>query len=308
MANIVYKSLSSLTPIELKYQYYRKEDLQSNFSLYKDGLSLYNIEGLNNFQDVAINKNSIFILTSAINLNSVFTPTKKINLGRLPGTFLLQPRNSTIYFTKYNPTTNSFTKTLTSSSTFYVQPVHNSNEIELFVENKYVQVQAEYPYKVILSEKTVSPNEIFRQRFEIVFVDNLITIKTKTDSGYRYLAFNSDNILRATGVILNETVINDYVFNCLTITPDFLDRGFIPTNNWVTYYFDVEEEGENKTVKINKNFYPVPTNLLFSLSLELAAEKGSAVINIADLKTSLTPAGGPAPINNAYEKIVITTN
>jgi hypothetical protein len=308
MTSIVYRSLSSLAPIELKYQYYRNEELQGDINTFRDGFSFYEIEGLKNFQDIAINKNSIFILTSAVNLNTIFTTGKKVTLGKHPGTFLLQPRNSTIYFIKYNQETNSFVKGLTSSSTFYVQPIKNSNEVELLVENKYVQVDAEYPYKVFLSEIPLNPDEISRQRFEIVFANNFITIKTKTNSGYRYLAFNKDNILRAVGLVLNDTIVNDYVFKCLSITSNILDRGFTPTNNWVTYYFDVEDSQENKTTTINKNFLSVPTNLLISLPLEFAAEKNSAIVNIANLKTSLTPAGGPAPINNAYDKVVVTSN
>jgi hypothetical protein len=199
-------------------------------------------------------------------------------------------------------------QTLTSASALYLQPVRDTGEVELLIDNKYVQVEAEYPYKVFLSERSLDPEEINRQRFEVVYGADLISFKTKTSSGYRYLAFNNDNILRAVGVILNETVINDYVFKCLPITKLTLEQGFTPTNNWVTYYFDVEQETENSTVTVNKDLSNTLTNLLIDFPLESAAEKGSVTVNIANLKTSLTPAGGPAPVNNAYTKTVITTN
>jgi hypothetical protein len=308
MAEIVYKSLSSLSPIELKYEYYRDEKLDSQVTTYQEGFSFYDIEGLKGFQDVAINRDSVLVLTSAVDLSSVFVPSEVVNLGKLPGTFLLQPRNSTIYFIKYNPNTNTLMQTLTSASALYLQPVRDTGEVELLIDNKYVQVEAEYPYKVFLSERSLDPEEINRQRFEVVYGADLISFKTKTSSGYRYLAFNNDNILRAVGVILNETVINDYVFKCLPITKLTLEQGFTPTNNWVTYYFDVEQETENSTVTVNKDLSNTLTNLLIDFPLESAAEKGSVTVNIANLKTSLTPAGGPAPVNNAYTKTVITTN
>ena len=307
MVEIVYKSLSSLAPIELKYEYNRDESLQGNIVTYQDGFSFYELEGLKNFQDVTINRDSVLVLTSAVSLSTVFAPAQDIKLGKLPGTFQLQPRNSTIYYIKYNVEKNTFVKTLTSASTFYIQPLNDSNEVELFVDSKYVQVRANYPYEVYLSERSLDPEEIFRQRFEIVYDNNLISIKTKTDQGYRYLAFNKDNILRAVGLVLNETIVNDYVFKCLSISDPSLNRGFTTNNDWVTYYFDTENKGDNKTLRVNKNV-STPTNLLIDFPLEKAAETGVANINIANLKTSLTPAGGPAPIENSYEKIVITNN
>ena len=307
MVEITYKSLSSLSPIELKYEYNRDESLQGNIVTYQDGFSFYELEGLKNFQDVTINRDSVLVLTSAVSLSTVFAPAQDIKLGKLPGTFQLQPRNSTIYYIKYNVEKNTFVKTLTSASTFYIQPLNDSDEVELFVDSKYVQVRANYPYEVYLSERSLDPEEIFRQRFEIVYDNNLISIKTKTDQGYRYLAFNKDNILRAVGLVLNETVVNDYVFKCLSISDPNLNRGFTTNNDWVTYYFDTEGKSENKTLTINKNI-STPTNLLIDFPLENAAETGIANINIANLKTSLTPAGGPAPVENSYEKVVITSN
>ena len=307
MVEIVYKSLSSLTPIELKYEYNRDESLQGSIVTYQDGFSFYELEGLKNFQDVTINRDSVLVLTSAVSLSTVFAPAQDIKLGKLPGTFQLQPRNSTIYYIKYNVEKNTFVKTLTSASTFYIQPLNDSNEVELFVDSKYVQVRANYPYEVYLSERSLDPEEIFRQRFEIVYDNSFISIKTKTNQGYRYLAFNKDNILRAVGLVLNETVVNDYVFKCLSISDPNLNRGFTTNNDWVTYYFDTEGKSENKTLTINKNI-STPTNLLIDFPLENAAETGIANINIANLKTSLTPAGGPAPVENSYEKVVITSN
>lgn len=308
MAEIVYKSLSSLSPIELKYEYNRDEELESSVKTFQDGYSFYDVKGFNKFQDISINRDSLFILTSAVNLSSVFVPSQEVKLGQLPGTIILQPRNSFIYFIKHSPQTNTFKKTLTASSTFYIQPLRDSKEVELFVDGKFVQVDEAYPYVVRLGDRQLDPESINRQRFEVVYENELITLKTLTDSGYRYLAFNNDNILRAVGMVLNDTIINDYVFKCLPVTTTQISRGFTPANNWVTYFFDVEQKTENKTVTLNKVLAPTQTNLLIDLPVEKAAGDGIVNINIANLKTGVTPAGGPAPVNNAYEKQVITSN
>jgi len=308
MAEIVYKSLSSLSPIELKYQYHRNEELQASVNTYQEGYSFYEVDGFNGFQDVAINKDSVFVLTPTVELSSVFTSTTRIDIGKLPGSIILQPRNSFKYYISYKELTNTFNLTLTAASIFYVAPIEDTNEVELFVNNQYVQVDATYPYVVYLNSKSLDPEEIQRQRFELVYQNSLITFKTKTDSGYRYLALNNDNTLRAVGLMLNDSWVNDYVFKCLPVTTSTINRGFSPTNNWVTYYFDVESETENKTVTINKDFTDNKTNLLIDFPLEQAAETGTININIANLKTAVTPSGGPAPVNNAYTKNVITTN
>ena len=177
MAEIVYKSLSSLSPIELKYQYHRDEELQASINTYQEGYSFYEVDGLDGFQDVAINKNSCFVLTPTVELNSIFTPTTKIDLGKLPGSIQLQSRDSFIYYISYREINNTFNQSL-SASTFYVAPIDNTNEVELFVNNKYVQVNAVYPYVVYLNEKTLDPEEIYRQRFEIIY-QNFYCMKIK---------------------------------------------------------------------------------------------------------------------------------
>jgi hypothetical protein len=310
MASIVYKSLSSLSPVELKYEYYKDEQLKTSYNTYKEGYIFYETESFKNYQDVAINKGSCFILTSSISLSSVFTPADTITIGKFPVSILIQPRSSSIYYATYNTITNTIRQVLSSEtpSVFYLAPIGLTDEVEIFVNNRYIQVTETYPYTVYTAERSLDPEEIHRQRFKIVYQGGFITFKTKTNSGYRYLCFNNDGIMRATGVVLNETIINDYVFKCLPVTTNTLQKGFIPTNDWVTYYFDIESEAENKTVTINKNIQDTPTNFLIDFPVERVFDDSEVNVNVANLKTNLTPAGGPAPVDNSYTKNVITTN
>jgi hypothetical protein len=308
MANVVYKSLSSLSPIELKYQYHRDEKIINTPIHYAEGYRLYETNAFAKYKDVAINKNSCFILTSAIDLEEVFEQDEDTQFNKQPSTVILQPRNSVIYYTKHNPTTNTFQLALTSSSYFFIQPINNTQEVEIYVDKKYVQVDEEYPFTVRLGDRSLDPESIYRQRFYVYYEDDFISLRTKTSVGDRYLAFNNDNILRCTGLVFNNYAPNDYIFKCLPITDIKNIRGFIPTNNWATYYFDVESQTENKTVTINKDFQSVPTNFLFDFPIEQAIETGIAEVNIANLKTQVTPTGGPAPVDNSYTKNVITKN
>lgn len=308
MASIVYKSLSSLTPIELGYEFYKEEKLKTSTLTYNNGMSLYSSESLKNARDLTINKNTCLILTSPINLSSIFVPTNNISLGKLPGSIKIQNRFFNNYFAEYNLDTNSFFQSTNSNTIFYIQPLENSNEAEILVNGNFLQVEESYPYVARLSDKTLDPESIHRQRFQVVYQNNLIMLKTKTNTGYRFLAFNSDNILRATGLVLNDSVVNDYVFNCIAITAPNLDQGFIPTNNWITYFYDIEEVTNNRNVYINKNFISTNTSFLIDFPIEQAAASGKININIANLKTGVTPAGGPAPINNNYVKQPITSN
>jgi hypothetical protein len=296
MASITYKSLSALQPVELKYQYYRDEEFKNTKLSFAGGYTIYKHDTLKNYQDTTINKESAFVLTSSVPLNKVFPEPDNYNLGKLPGTIYLQPRNTATFFAAYKGSTKNFV--LSSSGTpFYISPVPGTNEVEILVNNQFLQVNKNYPYEVTIEPKPLIVSERFRQRFEYVLQNSTLTFKTKTQEGYRYLAFNNDNILRATGVYFNAGVVNDYIFKYVPVTQSNFKLNFKPENPWLTYYNSFLEEQNNKTVTVNKEFL-VPTNFLIDFPVEEAAKTGKAHINIANLKTNVTPFGSPAPVNN----------
>ena len=310
MANVVFTSLSSLTPISLNYQYYRNESLVTTVNTYKNGYNVNNLQSLANYQDVAINKSSCFVLTTAVNLSSVFTSSNQINIGTLPTSVLLQPRTSTgnnyITFTG----TNFALTPGSGNSIFYISPIVGTNQVNIAINNRYLQVDVNYPYNVTVGSSTLDPNNTVKQSFNVVYQNSTISFYTSTNSGYRYLSFNNtDNTMRATGVVLNNIAYNDYVFNCTPVTTLSLQQGFNPTNDWVTYYFESQTGTNNKTVDVYQDISQTPTNLLIDFPTESAIDSGVAIINVANLKTNVTPAGNPAPVNNTYYPAsVITTN
>jgi len=297
MSKIVYSSLSALSPVELRYSYYKDEKVKNNLDTYKNGLSLYEIPGLENYQDVSVNKNTCFILTSSVNLDKFFTENTVHILGKLPGSFLLQPRSSTAHFALYNRLENNISLGLQTGSVFYISPITNTHLVEIIINDMFLQIDAEYPYVARLNEKSLDPLNIHRQQFECVYQNNTITFKTKTDTGFRYLAFGQDNILRANGLMFNETVIKDYVHRCISITLPELSANFIPENTWVTYFYNYNTEEINRSLAINK-ILQAPVHHLIDVSVNEATASQKALINIANLKTNVTPHGGPAPVDN----------
>jgi hypothetical protein len=306
MASIVYKSLTGLTPVDLQYNFHKNEDLKKIPVTYNNGYTFFIYEGLKNYQDVAINNNSCFVLTSSVKLNNLFAEPLLLKLGQISGTFQLQAREDSIHFLTYNTSSKSF-RQATTGSNFYIQPI-SENIVEMFVNNQYVQVDKNYPYTARLSQKSLDPEEIHRQRFEVVYQNNLITFKTLTDTGYRFLGIGIDNILRATGVILGTNILNEYVFKCVPVTVSEANHDFIPSNDWTTYYFDIESGINNNNLVVNKNYKNISTNFLINFPVESTVKTTNAKINVANLKTAVTPAGGPAPTDNTYTPTTVTTN
>jgi hypothetical protein len=297
MARINYVSLSALQPLELQYNFYKNEKLKSRKTAYRNGFTFFSIDGLKNFQDVTVNKDTCFVLTSSVDLDENFTNTTEYVLGNLPGSFYFQPRNSTIFYAWRNPATNSITLKQTIGSVFYLKPITGTNQVEIIVDNSFLQVEEQYPYKVITSNIALSQQYQYRQRFECIYQNETITFKTLTNAGYRYLSYGSDNTLRATGVILNDAIINDYLFSCTPVTPDRIHAGFNPQNTLGTYFADFTQETENRSVKVNKST-PVKTNFLISFPIKRNTSTFTIPVNIANLKTSITPTGAPTPIVN----------
>lgn len=303
MSNIQYTSLSVLQPIKLNYTYSTTEPLLKQHTTYNTGLNTYILKGTNLFQDVSFNNETCLVLTSSINLSSVFAT--QLFENSFFGTILLKPRSSQVYYVAYNNILNSLYLS-PSGSQIYVAPISATNEVELFVNRQYIQVEENYPYNVYLTEKPLDLESIHRQRFICTVQNNTISFKTRTKDGYRYIGFGTDGELRATGVILNNTVLNDYIFNVEFVAVNTGVHGFIPINNFVTYYFDIEGASDNKNLLINKHIDDNPTNFLVSFTFENINDN-TATVNIANLKNVVTPAGGAATIDNSYTKTAIAT-
>jgi hypothetical protein len=296
MIDVVYKPLSGLVPVELKYEYSRNEKLNLESFRFNEGLSFNTIKGLNDFQDVAINKNTCLALTNTIFLSSVFEqPYYKNSIARYPTSIKASTRDNPSKHISYNSSQNVLIASEINPSSIYLNPVKNTREVEIFIDGKYLQIENSYPYKAYLQEESLDPEEIQRQRFSVTYQEGFISFKILTPSGFRYLSFGVDGILRATGAAFNNTIINDYIFKCEILTDDKTVLGFVPSNDWVAYYSD-NQNAENRTVNIELKDPNVLTNFLLDFPIERTAKTGVGYINLANLKTNVSPVGHPSPI------------
>lgn len=299
-----FNSLTALQPIRLNYTYNSTEPLQQETQEFNNGLRLLKLNGTKRYQDVSFNNETCLVLTSAVSLSSLITP-RPFN-GLVFGTIYLQPRNTNIYYLQYNSNTNTVGLALTGSL-FYIKPIPETNEVEIIVDKKFLQVSETYPYTVTFNSNPLLGDETYRQRFIYTIHNNTISFRTLTNTGYRYLTLSTDGLMRATGIVLNEAVVSDYVFKFIPVAFSANEYGFIPNNEFVTYFFDFENATNNRTLEINKKFTNIPTNFLISFPFTEVLDQSETTINIANLKTIATPAGGLATIDNSYTKQPITS-
>lgn len=306
MSVLTYQPITSLVPIKPVYRFYKEEPLNTTNVIFRSGYNFINLDGFNNFQDITISNSSCFILTSSISLSSFFKNDSKKELGQLPGSVILQSKETSVFYAGYDKDNNLIVNSF-EPVVFLLYPV-NDSEVELKVNGMFVQVDETYPYHVRLNKTPLNEDEIHRQRFIYYYHNNTLTLKTLTSSGYRYLSFTKDGTMKATGFILNIATLHNYALQVFEVTTDSLEYGFQPKNSWVTYFQDFESQANNENLSINKVFSDTAINFLVNFELKNSITTGEAPINIANLKTEFTPTGGPAPVDNTYEKTIITSN
>jgi hypothetical protein len=316
MATVVYRTLADLEPVELKYQYNYNEVLQTETIGYTEGLNLQFVDGFNNFQDFTINRESCFVLTTAVNLSSIFQKQPSKELGQIPLTLKIQstptsPGLPGSFYAIYNSDTGLIIKTATTSAeaaNFFFNPIDiNELKVEIQIGKKYLQTDTSYPYTIRVGDKITDRDQLYRQYFYCENYNNRFALKTLTDVGFRYLTFCNCGTLRGTGVILNNDIVNNYLLSAINLTDKSVNYDFIPNNKWITYYLDFPSQVSNKDVSLNKTF-DTQINFLVDFPLLPAITNKSISINIANLKTGLTPTSTPPQIDNSYNEQIITTN
>jgi len=302
---IEYRSLSALQPITLKYEYNHSEKLNRESVQYAGGIKIESIKGFKRFHDVSLNKGNSLILTNTVKLSDVFFDTESKKQNTLKGTVLLQLNTSTSYYMSEEVHTGRVT-TSREPSLIHAVNVDGTNLIELIVNGKYVQIEKTYPYTAYLSDTSLDETESYRQRFILDRVKNSVSFRAKVQEGYRYLAFNNDDILRATGTVLNNAILNNYKFNVIEVTTAKQNQilGSVPESGIVSYFMSFEDKKYNNNVFVRER-QDVQTNLLASFSIYEALETGEAVLNFANLRTNYSPEGTPISIPLTSAKVPI---
>lgn len=281
-------SLSSLAPVKFTYKFNKEEKLVSKESQYNNGLKYYRQPALSGCNDAVLSKGNCLILTDVKPLKDIFEDkSSTIPIGTLAGCIYLKTKKNTYLTTDFKQVYN---KNFDQKLFINVFPI-SKNIVELKVTNTLkLIVDQEYPYDVRVSSDLLAGPDLERQRFEVDYSNQKISFKTKTAEGYRYLSCAADGILRATGLMLNDVVVNDYLF-----TPEFVSSGtlqynFDPKNTEIKYYNEIVESKDQYNVAVRTQVER-DTNLLISCSTPEIAKNKEVSVNIALLKTNFSSSG-----------------
>jgi hypothetical protein len=287
-------SLSALTPVKFTYKFNKEEKLSSDFSSFNNGLRYFKHTAFDGFQDAALSKKNCLILTDNKPLKDVFqTDSKQLSIGQVAGCLFLQTITQ-----KYvrSTTRDIYVGNTGEKLLINIMPLFG-NTVELKSnKTKFIQIDKEYPYTAILSEERLNGADVSRQRFELEYQNGLISFKTITKEGYRYLSYGKDQILRAVGLTLNETTVNPYLFNTEFVSENGLYYDFDAKTSEVKYFNEFESTFIEKSTVNIKDSSSTDTNLLVScattdISLSSESLTKEVAINIALLKTNFTSVG-----------------
>jgi hypothetical protein len=286
--SLTINSLSALNPVKFVYNFNKEEKLSSSLSLYKNGFGYYSHSAFTGFKDAALSKKSCLILTDIKSLKAVFeNDSKNIQIGEIAGCLFLKTQKN-----KYVTTKNNQMYIGGTGEKLFVNIVPMTNDtVELVTTcSKKIQIDKNYPYTARLSEDVLYDEDVERQRFKVEYKDNLISFKTKTVEGYRYLSFGVDLTLRAVGVVLNETYVNSYYFVPDSVSLPAIEHDFTARTNEIKYFNELNTDYNKKNTNV-REIYDSDANLLVSCPTSEISKSNNVSINIALLKTNFSSSG-----------------
>lgn len=287
-------ALSALNPIEVSYFFNSQELLEGSYRLYSNGLRSYDYKVFKNFEDAAISKKTVLVLTNIKDLKEVFkTPFTSANIGNISGNCYLQAMNNAIIdgdvdIRLYK--NDLWVGGRGERAVFTITPIER-NVVELKVKNLYLQVDENYPYDIKLSPTALPDYQRHRQRFTIEFSGNLICFKHKTkENFFRALSYNkTDRKLKCVGLQLNKAVINDYLFAPTFVTSTRFTYGYNPSIQEVRYFNFIDSGIKQKSADILEKTQS-NTNLLVTIPISNLLNT-TATANMSILKTNFSAAG-----------------
>ena len=295
--------------------YYPEDEyigLKPTLLKFKDGYTVFHHPLYEHTKDIAFQKDSSFALTSAMPFFTFATET----------TFAFAYLGAYVSFEKFG---GFITSTITSSGLFlsavpesertlFRLLVNDDNSISfLHGDSLYVTVCELLPYDLFLAPQ-LGLVDLDRQKFNVYSPDNeQIYIVTKFDNIYypsfppehieRFWSF-SDNTssIRAIGMVGDDDwgYDNPYLWKVNGYDVVYAVDGLTRDNTWVIYYNDILSKINNQNLEIDIAVSAVPLNRLVDnpYHTQLALEQfrsvteqktGSMAVNIANLKTVMTP-------------------
>ena len=286
-------SLTALQPIKFNYNYNTTEPLAGNYLYIYNNWSFYNHQALVNFKDAAFSKNTYLALTDVKSLNdTLYKETTTRSIGQISGTVYLKFNNKYVSLLNGNLFLGSPCGRQTTKALISIVPIENSL-VELKIGKKTIKIDESYPYTARLQETALDEDSSLG-KFEMEYDSGVASFKIKTPEGYRFLSYGKDNVIRAVGVELNSTIVNNYHFEVEFKTRSSITYGFTPTTDEVSYYNEIDSY-DNKFNVLLKHKTEKLTNLLISCPTNEMSKDEEADINISLLKTNYSSSGGFLP-------------
>jgi len=282
-------SLSALIPVKFTYEFNKEEKLSNSLASYSNGFKYYKHNAFENFQDAVLSKGTCLILTNNKPLKDVFeSDSKYLDVGTVAGSMFLKTSTGKYFTTKSD---NIYIGGTGSKLFVNVAPIEG-NIVELKPSNTtHIQIDSDYPYNARISTEILDGEDLERQRFQVDYNEGIISFKTKTKEGYRYLSYSTaDQTVRAVGLMLNETVVNPYLFVPEFISPARIYYDFDEETSAVKYYNTPSAVADQFTVNI-KQQQENDTNLLISCTTESIAASARVPLNISLTKTNFSSSG-----------------
>ncbi len=288
-SSISFNSLSGVDCFEINYSYKTTEELKDTPILFSNGLAYNKYSIFSNVQDAVISKNNILFLTDIVELSSCLEQQQiKLGVSMMPSLLYLKQPGSESYI---NINDGNAEWSSTNKTPLFFALVADYT-VEILTSKDYrLEVSSSYPFRVYESRKATTEEQLNRQRFEVDVSNDTLTLKTITTEGPRYLAAGCDGTVMATGTMLNNTVLNNYLLSAVPISRSELVKGPLLEMERIKYFNQFESFGNKKNVLIQESNF-APTNWLVSTTLEkLINSPDNVNVNIMSLKTNFTPTG-----------------
>lgn len=282
-------SLSALNPVKLTYRHASDEKLASEIILGSNGIVYYKHAIFENFKDASLSRKNCLVLTDVKDLNDVFeTQAYNIEFGTIAGCIFLK-NSAGKYLTTLD---NQIYVGGTGQKLFLnVIPSADGSVYLKFNKTSFVEFDDSYPYPLRISDETIVDEQLYTRKFYIDYVNGKASFKVKTNEGFRFVSFGVDKVVRAVGLELNDTVVNQYHLNVEFITESSVPYNTDSKMKQVQYFNEFESTDTRKTLEV-KSQSDKHTNLLVTCATtQINLSAAEAFVNIAPTKTNFTSFG-----------------
>ena len=293
-------SLSSISPINFVYEYNdNKETLSNTYIPINNDFGYIKHDALINFKDSALSKKNCLILTTSQSMSGIFQrPANRItkrNFTNTTNTVVLKSENKALveangFLYRGGPGGCGMSE---NGLLVTIVPVGNGYAELRVGKTGYIIIDQEYPFTARLTNDPMDASEFYTRRFKIEQGKNKISLGILTKEGFRYLAFGNDGVLRAIGLVMNNTVVNSYYFDVEseTATTDEESTYDYTAENPEVKYFNQLLNTTNRS-NLNINIHKdVKANMLLTCPTYEMSKKPEVNVNIALLRTNYSAEG-----------------